>query len=188
MLIARHRRVTDPDMPFLKYARQTGFYMHLPKFTSCYGENHDAYWKRETSEHRLTIPERDEELGGREVVIPAQYAEDDDWIVSLKEIAEGQKLAHSHCHFPFLHQSYSGYMRWLGKRHSWTWFYQGNPYRPGSNFEYSRHEPSRSNRVYHRWDTFDWPMKMLQESKRRWQWRLKKFKRGWAERHPQTTT
>jgi hypothetical protein len=186
MLIARHRRVTDPYNPFLKYARQPGFYMHLPKYWSCYGYDFDSFWKKETTEHRVRFPENDDEFGGKEFVIPAQYSEDDDWIISLKRNANENRAAHARCHPWTLHRSHVGYMRWTSRRRSWTWFYQGNPYRPGSNLERSTYEPRESPVVYHKGDTFEWARMEWTMHKRAWQGHVRQWKRGWAERHPQT--
>jgi hypothetical protein len=181
MLIARHRRVTDPDNPFLKYARQPGFYMHLPKFWSCYGEDWDSSWKKEITDHKLTLPDDEDEP--RQYVLPARYSEDDEWIVRLKELAEEHRQGHARCRPWTLHRSYVGYMRWTSSRRSWTWFYQGNPYRPGSTFEHQTFEPRESQVVYHKGDTFDWALKEWAMTKRIWRSRIRQWKRGWAEQH-----
>lgn len=184
MLIARHRRVTVEGSRWQRYTRQTGFYMHLPKYWSCYGYDFDGHWKSLISPSTFTDPD-----DGSVWTIAPSEAEDSDWVKLLKDSAEKQKVAHAECRFPYLHRSHKGYMRWIGQHRSWTWWYQGNDFRPGQNFETRRHEKRHDDRVtYHRGDFFEWHAKSLKHTKWRWNYRLMKFKRGWAQRHGNAQT
>lgn len=107
MLISRRTR--DKSIPWdnmLK--RTTGFYGHLPKFWSC--KNYNFTYRR-------------------------NEFDTDDFIEKMETFYRGQEAAHQSCILK-RHMSYAGYFRYVGRKHIFTLWYMGNPYRPGKILEH----------------------------------------------------
>jgi len=185
MLFARHRAVTHERYTYLAYERQNGFYMHLPKYWSCWGENHDSYWQMMTRPRTITIPDT-----GETITMEPSFDPDGDYAREAKKRAAGQREAHSHCHFPYRHLSYQGYARWLGKHRTVTWWYWGDPPHGKRLTVSDHHEDRLRETTILKGHHLDWTR---QTWRNKWKtlrplrhYRWTRLKRGWDERHPKT--
>lgn len=128
MFISRIRPVVDSTHPFLKLARTTGLYAHLPKYWSCRNHDFNSGWRKFADASPNPLNPR--------------WEDRPDW---WDDHVQEQRQAHARCPWPYRHRSYAGYLSYVGNRVSWTWFYMGNPYRPGSLLEVARHQDRRTH-------------------------------------------
>lgn len=179
MLFARHRPVKHhATLKYLAYERQNGFYMHLPKYWSCVGEDFDSFWRMKTTPHTFTFPD------GRTATAPPMFEPDSDYAREAAQRAAEQREAHTYCRFPYLHRSYEGYARWLGERVTVTWWYGGRGADPdGKRLMIHKHEPRTSDVTFGPWVDWSWHWRSFRTWQRHWGYRIRKLRRGLKERH-----